>query len=278
MIDAPLPYLLVAEQSLLPVIRLVVQSVEKHGDPAAIHLVVPGRQVASFRQCIGASHTILAEEEVLPEWPLSRIRSLLPRFPDRAGWYLQQFLKLQFGEYASLSHYVIWDADTVMLRKPVYWHQGRFLFNTAREHHQPYFDTYRRLFGTEPLLGRSVISQYMLIDTQLSGTMKAFIEQRSGYPWVEAVMRQLPGLNPSEFSEFETYANFAAWQRPDSVELCKLRWFRYGAQIVAPSKDMTVMKLEHIFRHYHLVAFERHPGSVVRAVAARLLHFFRLGS
>lgn len=278
MIDASLPYLLVAEQSLLPVMGLVVQSVEKHGDPSAIHLVVPGRQVDSFRQRIGVGRAIHAEEDVLPEWPLSRIRSFLPRFPGRAGWYLQQFLKLQFGEHASLPHYVIWDADTVMLRKPLYGHQGRFLFNTAREHHPPYFDTYRRLFGAEPPLHRSVISQYMLIDTQLSGKMKAFIEQRRGLPWVDAVMRQLPGLDPSEFSEFETYANFVAWQCPSAVELCKLRWFRYGAQIVEPSPNLTVAKLEKIFRHYHLVAFERHPSSVKRTIAARLLHSLRVGS
>ena len=44
-------------------------------------------------------------------------------FKDRAGWYYQQFLKLSFDLYykkhfGHLAGYVIWDADTVMLKAP----------------------------------------------------------------------------------------------------------------------------------------------------------------
>ncbi|WP_409530107.1 DUF6492 family protein [Sphingobacterium sp.] len=35
---------------------------------------------------------------------------------DRAGWYFQQFLKMEISKIIQSDHYLIWDADTIPLK------------------------------------------------------------------------------------------------------------------------------------------------------------------
>lgn len=266
------PYVLVAERSVLGSIDSVVASLEKHGGAEAITIVVPASQVTEFRSTRCGSHEVLSEDDILPGWPLGRVRSQLGRRADRAGWYLQQFLKLAFGVARGVEWYVIWDADTVMLRRPAFESaDGRVLMNAAREHHRPYFDTFRRLFGEDPVLHASVVSQYMLIDTSVVRQMFAEIEARHRCGWVEAILGNLPGRSPSEFSEYETYANYLERRRPGAVTLTRERWFRYGSEIVPADRRNELASIERTFARYAYVSFERHGSNTVRRALAHLL-------
>jgi hypothetical protein len=265
-----LPYLLVAENSLLKIIRQTVMSLEKHANPAEIYIVVPDAQLNDFREVLGDRVQFVAEEDVLPDWPLLRVKSMLPKQPGRAGWYLQQFLKLGFGQYAHVPRYVIWDADTVMLRRPVLEKDGKVVMNTAKEYHQPYFDTFRRLFGLAPSLPCSMISQYMLIDTTVCLQMQSEIcAGGHSVDWIEVVLRGLPGISHSEFSEYETYANYLVHINPVGIEPISDKWFRYGSEIFPDQESISLYQIEKRFAGYSYVAFERHRSSIIRRLGAR---------
>lgn len=267
-----LPYLLVAEKSLLKIIGKTISALEKHANPAGIYVVVPGGQLEAFRAVLTDRILLVPEEDVLPEWPLARVKSILPKQPGRAGWYLQQFLKLGFGNYAGVARYVIWDADTVMLQPPVLERSGRVVMNTAREYHQPYFDTFRRLFGVAPTLPRSMISQYMLIDSAICWQMLQEICSRGqAADWVEVLLRGLPGTSISEFSEYETYSNYLAHINPVGIELQANKWFRYGSEIFPDQGLVSLEQIEKRFAGYGYVAFERHPSSAGRWLGSRAL-------
>lgn len=272
-----LPYLLVAEKSVLPIAPLVVESLQTHAQPNSIYVVVPSKQVSAFKRLLPADARVLAEEDILPRWPLQRVQQSLPALQQRAGWYLQQFLKLNFGISTSSLRYVTWDADTVLLRPPILEANGHPQFATAKERHAPYFETFERLFGIAAPLPASVISQYMLIDTALVNAMQQEIEHRAGADWISAILSSLPGLNLSEFSEFETYANYHALRRPGEAQLVHPKWFRYGSEIFR-SKPPTLEALQRQFRGYQHVAFERHPPSMSRMVAAHVLRALRIGN
>ena len=140
----PLPYVLVAEASTLPLIRVVVANLRKQANPASISVVVPNRQITAFEDILKNQAAVISEDKLLPDWPLERLRKKLAH-PDRAGWYLQQFLKLSFGQFSGAEEYVIWDADTVPLAAPQIGDGELTLFGKANEYHKPYFETYRKI-------------------------------------------------------------------------------------------------------------------------------------
>ena len=266
------PYLLVAEESLLSIITHTVESLEKYADPSQIYLVVPAHQFKKFRLKLNDRVVIISEDEVLPNWSINRIKSFLPNNPSRAGWYLQQFLKLCFGSYSGLGHYVIWDADTIMLNSPQLLVDGRIVMNRSKEYHQPYFDTYLRLFGIQPTLTKSMISQYMLIDYKVCLAMQnEIIRNKTCQDWIGVVLEGLPGRSISEFSEYETYANFFAKFHPDSFRVSKVKWFRYGAYIINDVENVSFYQIRNVFNKYNYVAFERHSNNHIKKILAIIL-------
>jgi len=265
-----LPYILVAERSVLPTINCVVESLKRYGSPASITTVIPHAQQKEFRESLCGKYHICVEEEILPHWPIDRIESLLPAQPSRAGWYLQQFLKLNFGIATGTPRYIVWDADTVMLKCPAYRNGERVVMNVSREYHKPYFQTYSALFGRTPVLARSVIAQYMLFETAILLEMRDELERRHGQEWIEAVLRALPGTSASEFSEYETYANYHESRHPGTIELRKQKWFRYGREVF-PNTDATLEEIACRFSGYDYVAFERHASNWLKRAGAKVL-------
>ncbi len=271
-------YVLVAEKSLLPVIGATLDGLGRHGDPSAIRVIVPGAQVELFKPLVPASVDLIAEEELLPDWPLVRVRSRLPRHPGRAGWYLQQFLKLEYGRWAAVERYVVWDADTVMLRRPPFWDGDCVLFAKARERHEPYFDTIERLLGHRAVLACSAIAQYMPMESAAVADLKQRMQSGTSGDWIEAVLAVLRDDDPSEFSEYETYANYFAKHHAGRMRMVDLPWFRYGAQVLSLQGRISLDEVARRFSRYDLVAFERHPGSLVKKLAARAMNALGIGS
>lgn len=267
-VDERLPYLLVAEASLLPLIGVVIAGLNKYANPASITLVVPQHQIVAFKATVGETAQVISEDTLLPDWPISRVRDRLA-YPNRAGWYLQQFLKLSFGQFAGAPAYVIWDADTVPLAPPLLRDGETTIFCAAKENNSPYFETYKLLLNQEPALKRSAIAQYMYIETPIVDALQLAIIEKSGAPtWIDAVLDGLPGQSISEFSEYETYANFLISQHEGDGMMIDIPWFRYGSEICPDFTKVTLENLERRFRRYRFVAFERHPKSFVRLTAA----------
>jgi hypothetical protein len=277
--ETQLPFLLVTERSTLPVIGHTLRGIRDFGNPESISIVVPSSQIGDFDFAAEFGAKVIAEDEVLPEWSLSRVRGALPRHPQMAGWYLQQFLKLSFGFYARIPQYVIWDADTVMLSRIDFTENGITLMNSAREHHREYFETFRKLFGREATLPRSVISQYMLIETQIVQQMRGTVESRFGKNWIEAILSVLPGDSLCEFSEYETYGNFLAVCDRKRLKLLQIKWFRRGAEIIHDPALEDFDAIRKRFARYAYVAFERHHStSFLRRLRGRGLLLLGLSS
>ena len=267
------PYLLVAEKSLLALIPLVINSLERNAKPSKIYIIVPHQEVSEFKSCVQGHISIISENDVLPDWSIKRVRQQLKQ-KQRAGWYLQQFLKLSFGEFANLSEYVIWDADTVALTAPKLTDGSTTYFCKSREYHRPYFGVYTQLLNNQPSLECSVISQYMLIKTSVVRCLQTQIQANSRSKcWISGILETIPGEDASEFSEYETYANFFNMQNPTQCKLTNTKWFRYGAAIIDDPHSMTLEAVTNKFRGYQHVAFERHPASLRRKLIAKLLLF-----
>lgn len=254
--------LLVAEESVLPVLRHVIDGLFKWEIAEEVFLVVPARQLEGFAPLAGSRTQVIAEEEVLGKVSLGAISDRLGPYRWRAGWYLQQFVKLGFARVARDEHYVIWDADTIPLQPIDLVKNCRCQINVSKEFHPPYFQVIKELLRLDPVLRFSVISQYMTINTRLAGEMLDRIEQIHQREWIDAVLNALPLKGHSEFSEYETYGNFMAVEHPSELEFVRHRWFRNGSDILELNDLPTNEQIEGIFASYSYVSFERrtHKG------------------
>jgi len=276
-------YVLVAERSLKEIVPVTLASLRRHGRARSVGLIVPRRDLQLFAVLGDELVNVIPESAVLPDWPLSAVADRLS-LPFRAGWYLQQFLKLTYGEHAGLSTYVIWDADTVMLRDMKFTDNGTARLNLSKEHHEPYFSTYRKVTGRDTVLKKSAISQYLVVETEIVRQLARVIcEQTRCDDWIEGVLRSLPGNDASEFSEYETYANFLAREWPDRVSYADGAWFRYGSEILPASRwngppEYMLDQLERMFHGYVFVAFERHQSNWIKRIAAHVFKFLRIGA
>lgn len=131
----------------------------------------------------------------------------------RTGWYLQQFLKMQYAYLCEDDYYLIWDGDSIPTHTINFFKDGRPVLGLKRELCKAYFITMNRLLpGLKKSTKLSYISEHMVISVPLMKELIGRIEANglSGKPFYECILRKIDRevLNKSGFSEFETYGTF----------------------------------------------------------------------
>ena len=243
----------------LPVYAITCESLRTHVPNAEIHVVTRKSDFPRFRNACGSDLVLWDENALLPQMDLKSLKEMsFPFFPQGAGWYFQQFLKFAFVNVSNADeHYLIWDADTVLLRPIEFFDSlGRPFYTRATEHHKAYFQTFEALFGTPAQRAFSFISQHQLINKQILCQMLAEIEDRnpSARNWAWAIMNNLRGEGSNLFSEYETYGHYAKWKRPEAMAFRDLKWTRTGGQIAGYPPDPS--KLHLLSGQYSFAAFE----------------------
>lgn len=132
--------------------------------------------------------------------------------PARAGWYLQQFIKLDIANRdQTLEHYVVWDSDTVPLREIKFFDDDKILYAASSEYHRPYFDTMKRIADLDRISRHSFIAEYMVFKKsfviELLDVISAHTSSRSNIYMGILDAVDAEDLSRSGFSEFETYGN-----------------------------------------------------------------------
>jgi hypothetical protein len=261
----------------LPINRLSIPAVTMHLPAPAYSIIVPNHDLPRFRATLPGEVTVVAEESLLSGWTLKRIQqSLPPSVAARAGWYLQQLLKIEaVRQLPGDSEALVWDGDTIPLR-PIEFKDaaGRIGFYTGREHHEPYFQATRRLFGSGRMIPRSFIAQCMYVRVRWIHELLGVIEGRAGSGWGEAILGCVPGLSPSEFSEYETIGTFVAGAFPAQMFINHRPWFRWGMAYFGSIDQVRAAGLGRLARSYDYVALEswdRGPAAWVRSRLQRFL-------
>lgn len=239
----------------LPVYRVTFASLRQHIPNAELHLITRRDDFARFRQACGSDLVLWDEAEMVPAMTLEELRKMqFPFFPAGAGWYFQQFLKYAFVNVSnSEQHYLVWDADTVLLRSLKFFTaDGLPIYTKATEHHFPYFETFKELFGAEANREFSFISQHQIIDKQVLRQMLDEISDRNpgSKSWAWAIMENLKGDGSNLFSEYETYGHYLKLRFPGSFVAQNVPWTRHGEKWAGyPPKGakLAVMREEFAF-------------------------------
>jgi hypothetical protein len=255
----PLDIVTACRSADLPILCLGAKALREFLPFRQLHVITARKNFSKFQRMLGATVELLDEDALIPGMTLAKLKELsLPGFPQGAGWYFQQLLKLSFGFHRPEDdYYLIWDADTIPLRRlEVFDDEGRMLFTTAEEHHEPYFETYRRLLQEEPNREWSFISQHMIVQKSIAREMLAKIE--SSFPeddsWAWKIMRNLKGNGTNLFSEYEMLGHFVKNNYPSRAAYRRLPWLRTGS-FVKSGKPSTV-DLQRLGQQYYFAAFE----------------------
>ena len=251
--------IVIAQRRDLAVNRLAIPMVLEHIAARRYLMAVPASDVEVYRREMPSAVDILSEESVLAQWNKDAIARTLPaKVAQRAGWYLQQFLKIELAmTCAPGERSLILDGDTLPLR-PLSFEDvdGRIGLYTGKEFHPPYFATIRRLLDLPRGAGYSYIAQCMCVRPVWIEALIDSIERRSGTGWIESVLRSIPGDSVSEFSEFETIGTFVASRFPSEIYLKQRPWFRWGRGYFGGDEELAPERLRKFAALYDFIALE----------------------
>lgn len=185
-----------------------------------------------------------------------------PFAAKRAGWYLQQFLKMAYALVCKKAEYLVWDADTIPLKK-INMHNNEQIpyFDVKDEYHRPYFHTMKKLFNISVARpGYSFISEHMLIITSYMKELISLIENNEnikGDTFFEKTMRGIKDIDllRSGFSEFETYGNYVMMRHPCSYGVRKLSTLRDSSHRICSVEEIEEF-LNGLDTEYEIVTIE----------------------
>ena len=223
----------------LPYWQVTARKLLEHVDSRSYEVIVPDHEVDLFRQATPGDIQVLPEVYYCGRRGLSQLREQLPReLSARAGWYLQQFLKIEaIRRDPRDATCLIWDADTVPLRPLAFAdEQGRLLYRTGLHRpaiHEPYFQLIQGLLGIERATDESFISQCFPVRSRWVRELCAELCQRHlTDSWWDAVVAWVAD-HPSAcgFSEYETLGSWVLKHHRDEITLRPGAYFRPGNEV-----------------------------------------------
>ncbi|WP_438447512.1 DUF6492 family protein [Gorillibacterium sp. sgz5001074] len=249
----PIDVLIPAIEKDLPNLPHVIDSLRKMVRPAVgrIYIVSP-RSARLEELCRRKGCTFVNENTVLPITKKD-IRYRSARW-DRSGWMLQQLLKLGGDTVVKSRHFLVADADTVMIRPHVFRAEGRTVVYSRNWSQPEYFRAYRKLLGEQVSAPRSFVAHYMLFDKRWLKRLKAHLEARHGIPWYQAILKGIRTSSMFAFSEFETYGNFVYNRAPSRIRFKKtLNRHLHGTNI----GHLSASKLTRLAQSYRSLSFHK---------------------
>lgn len=197
------------------------------------YVIVPSSDISKFKEISPIEYIVLDEEEVLPHLNVNAVAERLPEsYKYRAGWYLQQLIKLAAIDYLQAEDdrlMLIWDADTVPLKKLNFYKDGRCIYFMGSVAHPPYFISLSRILNLSKLANFSFIAQCFVMKKKWIREFISELEELHKINWFEAILDQSDLSHPSGFSEYETLGNWLMARHKDEIAFNTSKWERLGS-------------------------------------------------
>lgn len=197
------------------------------------YVIVPEGEVSHFECISPAQYEVISERDILPNLNTLLIEKYLPEaYKYRSGWYLQQLLKIAALKKLSSDSeglMLIWDADTVPLKKLNFFKDGRCIYFMGSEHHPPYFNSLERLLNLKKSVNFSFITQCFIFKAKWIKEFITELETLHGMIWHQAILEKSDLTHPSGFSEYETLGNWLMVRHKSEIAFNTSKWERFGS-------------------------------------------------
>lgn len=181
---------------------------------------------------------------------------------DRSGWLFQQLLKLGGSKLGKQAHYLVIDADTVLIRPHTFKTTGGRTIFYYRKWSQPeYFTTYKKLMGRKAGSPTSFVTHYMLFERAKVSQLKKSIAAKHHTSWYSAIIRSMNKKKQFAFSEFETYGNYLHANYRNQYILKK----SLNVSLHMKASGLTEAKRKKLALRYRSVSFHKRKGYSKRA-------------
>lgn len=190
-------------------------------------------------------------------------RSKDEKVRKRFGWYLQQFLKMAYSSACEDDYYLLWDCDTIPLKRiALFDEKDKPYIDYKTEYYPQYFETMNRLLpGYKKIFEGSFIAEHMLVNTTHMRELVKQIEKNSiikGNTFCEKIINaiEIKWLVGSGFSEFETFGTFLYHNYREYYSFRQWKSMRNGGFFFEAMR-MTQKERSWLANNYHAISFEQ---------------------
>lgn len=234
-------------------------------------VIVPDKELNLFRRISPSIYNVISEniyfEKFLPS---------LQKFSDYSktsmNWYIQQFLKLSaLSEIGKDEIALIWDADTIPLRKIKFEKNGKLVFYKSNEYHEPYFKVIKNLLGLEKNINYSYIAQCIPCKGSWIKSLINEIE-RDNISWQQLTIDSIDFTQASGFSEYETIGTYIQARFSDEMHISDKKWLRYGNGLIGSARHLKYFSWILSIK-YDFVSFEKWdpPYSTLKKIFKKIV-------
>lgn len=173
------------------------------------------------------------------------------------GHCFQQLLKMAFCYVNSGEGYLVWDADTLPIRKMTFYNAKieKYIFYMKTEYVKTYFDHLFKLLHIKKQINKSFISEHMYIQNDIMREIIELIDNNNevvGNTWWEKVIYAMDCGNG--MSEYEIYGNYVLFKYPEKYEMRDALSLRFGRNVLGsnPSED----QIDWMSKEYEAISIE----------------------
>ncbi len=248
--DPGIDLIWVAEKKDFKTLTLSIRSAIRHTlNPVnSIKVIVPETQITECREHINKQDykfevKIISESEIIPSILIDKIKS---KFPEKFGWILQQFLKLESVQKSKSAGVLIIDADTILLEDRLWLDQDlNQILMTAPWQHQPYFSFLRKLGLFTGKSRYSFVTHHILMQPQVVQEAILYLGFKNMRRFIEFLLEELNDSNITGFSiDYEFYGNHFYAKFPDKTRLVKFCNLSKKADLNLLSLEKLIEQLE----------------------------------
>lgn len=239
-------------------------------------VIVPDDEVDSFIEFSPSEFTVLPESYFINDFIAEFMDKANDARSHRAGWYLQQLIKISalkyFSEYEKL---LIWDADTIPLKNLKFFCNSKIFCYTSNEYNERYFDPIEILFGDRKIVDYSFIAQCFPIYGSMVKEFLYLIEKKTHNSWSLGLINSIDFSASSGFSEYETLGFFVTKYYSKMYDVKKSRWLRFGSRWI----PMNILKYRLIRvslgMFFDFIAYEKWDKPIYQVILFKIKTFVR---
>lgn len=172
-----------------------------------IYLIAPEsailRKIADEKHCV-----FVLEDTVLP---------VFAKNTNRRGWLKQQYLKLNADTVGTCEHFLVIDADTILIRPQVFVNSNKAVLNILHDYWFKRKQMVKMALGFDVFHNVDFTSHHMLMCKTKLEALKQHLQKLHALPWQDAL--DMLNIPQNSFSEYELYGNFVAQHFEHEIEL-----------------------------------------------------------
>lgn len=231
-------------------LQLVIEAAKKHVQHTIGKIYIVTQVNDVIKEYCEKHGYILVDEKSILGYGKERINYKVGEF-DRSGWLFQQLLKFAADKIVETENFITICTDTILIRPHTFIENGKFIFRQNDEWHEPYFKTFKKIFGYPVQSWFSYTSHMMIFNKTMFRKLKEELEEKNKKTWDQVYIDTADPQEMSCISDYDTYANWVICNFPEKTKTKVFYNRTLSRKEMAPLEDLETRYGD----KYHSVSF-----------------------